>query len=480
QITATSSLNASKYDIVYDNTTIISFPPSGKSLHLHPGSTMDTFPGSVDSSVGVNAGGTVQWTQTPSFAGIFIINGDAYITLYAARTTGQIATATITLYAGATVLGTETITVNEVNPHPYQITITPSLSTIPAGESLILEYTSTTKTRIWFDGPSYDSRIDMATDSYVNVDTITLYNTTAQTGEFSSSEQISFVAVVSDPLGAQDISGAFLTVRYPDGTLLIDEQSMPLEATDPGNLWGRYNHTINLPADAPVGSYIVEITGLESNGVEHLKTFLFSIKCNVTIEPNNSGFGYEATTVSYLHWINNTGKGADVYNILSSSSQGWNVSVYDGGTLMAYDSNGDGTWDYVNPAYDTDGDGNPDTGLVLMGGSFPLTVTIDIPAGASGTDVTAITVSNKKGTCTDSATDTTVVAEIPEFSSTMVPMLAALIIFWSVGRTGKRRPERAKKGHTKQGMQEHSPNHAPSSGARRRYENDGRTNDHAR
>ncbi|MDG6221060.1 MAG: hypothetical protein QCI38_06380, partial [Candidatus Thermoplasmatota archaeon] len=100
---------------------------------------------------------------------------------------------------------------------------------------------------------------------------------------------------------------------------------------------------------------------------------------------------------------------------------------------LGFDSNGDGTWDYVNPAHDFDGDGNPDTGILLMGGSFPITVMIQIPADAEyGTDVTTITVTDRRMTVSDFAIDVTTV--IPNFSSVAVPIAAVLVLFWASNR----------------------------------------------
>ncbi len=56
-------------------------------------------------------------------------------------------------------------------------------------------------------------------------------------------------------------------------------------------------------------------------------------------------------------------------------------SIIDGDdVLLARDDDGDGSWDYVNPAYDTGADGIPDTGdLTSHGGYSILVLVLDIP-----------------------------------------------------------------------------------------------------
>ena len=75
-------------------------------------------------------------------------------------------------------------------------------------------------------------------------------------------------------------------------------------------------------------------------------------------------------TCAYNVYLNNSGYVSDTFNLKGVSSQGWGFRLYletdysDGGdTLLAEDYDGDGVWDYVNPAYDSDGDGNPDLSL---------------------------------------------------------------------------------------------------------------------
>ncbi|MCK4717115.1 MAG: hypothetical protein KAT70_00490, partial [Thermoplasmata archaeon] len=207
-----------------------------KSFHLHNGGGMDTFPGSSPIPLTVVKNTHVSWTQTIPFAADLSLDGDMIITMYL-RKAGPPKTpnpsTTISIYAGATLVGTASLIVTATTPTLYSYTITPLVTPIPSGEVLTLDYTGNRDTIVWFDDATYDSRIDMTTSTYVNVDSITLYNATAETSTFLANDQISIAAVVSDPLGAQDISGATVSIYYPDSSPLMLDQPMALEATDP-------------------------------------------------------------------------------------------------------------------------------------------------------------------------------------------------------------------------------------------------------
>ena len=454
-VVATSITNTSITDTCnLTTTTPLSWPD--KTLYLRSDDTLQTTPGDTRTQLTINNSDSHTWTQDPPFAKDFALNSTVMISLYIEphRATGWLnqrwPDITVTLSSDGTTLGS--FTYDEVSTAGwYTFPITDVEGTlIPAGSSLSIQVDVTDADSgiagnagyavIYYGDTAYPSNLTVSTTTHVHVDNITLSNATSETYTFSSGETVNVEANVSDPFGSYDIRDVTMTVYYPNGTPLLTNVLMDVKATDPSTLsaWKLFNASFTLPSDAPTGEYTVEIRANESDDTYHYSKTHFFIPCNVTIEPNNTAIAYPGDTVLYTHYINNTGRGADLYNIFSTSTQGWNVTIYDDGTLMAYDSDGDGVWDYVNPAYDTDDDGNPDTGLILPGQTFALTVEIHVPANATPgiTDVTTITVVNWLGKCSDSATDTTHV--IPEFSSTAVPVLGALAIYWAVREMGKR------------------------------------------
>lgn len=99
---------------------------------------------------------------------------------------------------------------------------------------------------------------------------------------------------------------------------------------------------------------------------------------------------------------------ADRINLSGVSSRGWSLSFYadpggdgdpSGDPLMGIDANGDGDFsdvgDYLDPAYDTDGDGFPDTGVLTPGTPFPFVLQV-AGAGSVG-DADAVTLTGRTG-----------------------------------------------------------------------------------
>lgn len=80
---------------------------------------------------------------------------------------------------------------------------------------------------------------------------------------------------------------------------------------------------------------------------------------------------------------------ADRINLHAVSARGWSLSFFadpsgdgdpEGDPLMGIDANGDGDFtdpgDYLDPTYDTDGDGYPDTGVLAPGTPFPFVLQV--------------------------------------------------------------------------------------------------------
>ena len=99
-----------------------------------------------------------------------------------------------------------------------------------------------------------------------------------------------------------------------------------------------------------------------------------------------------------------------------------------GDSKMGTDTDGDGSWDWVNTSHDFNVNGQPDTGKLFKGQTFKIIVEIEVPASFTGTatDYTNITVTNKNKKASDTATDTTV---IPEFELLLVPLVAMIVVF---------------------------------------------------
>ena len=108
-----------------------------------------------------------------------------------------------------------------------------------------------------------------------------------------------------------------------------------------------------------------------------------------------------------MHTITNGGNATDTIDVVTASSQGFTVTVYE-------DVNANGVYDAGTdlPLADTNADTNPDTGAVVADGTLDILVCVAVPAGtANGTvDQTDIDIdSDNDPGQTDSAQDTTTI-----------------------------------------------------------------------
>ncbi|KPJ78043.1 MAG: hypothetical protein AMJ54_05640 [Deltaproteobacteria bacterium SG8_13] len=154
-------------------------------------------------------------------------------------------------------------------------------------------------------------------------------------------------------------------------------------------------------AQAPVTSNTETVTVTQVGGV--------------LVAPDQSGSVSSATgsTIDYGFIVTNTGNGDDWFDLslVKSGPFNWPSELLDasGTTLMAQDSNGDGVWDYVNPAFDSDADGWPDSGTLAAGANMNVVLRLTVPTGTNPGDqeISSLVGTSNFGPLSDRATATT-------------------------------------------------------------------------
>ena len=394
-----------------------------KQLHLHYNATaqelqMDTFPGSTGYYINLEAGTYTYWVMRPPFAEDFEISAYPVASLYLVPHPliigwwKLIPGLNVSLYVYNSSQDSARLVGYDYNPDLenegwYNFTIKNTTS-VKKGEMLVLVASSTgfsvgqskTSVDIYFNSTDRDSLVDLPTSTYINVDEIRTYNATSEARVFDGGELITVRAKVSDPFGYRDISGASITVRYPNGTVLISNGTMTRESSS-GN-YSIFSYSFTVP-DTP-GEFSVEITALESNGVTASSTYSFFVRAFLqpVIYPDTTKTSDPGTTVIFNLTLENIGNVGDLFYILpSESSEHFPFRLYISGSLAAYDSDGDGMWNWINSSWEHNGS----VGVYLnRGDSVDVVVSKQVPQGTWGeSDLLILTaVSSTNSTYNDS------------------------------------------------------------------------------
>ncbi|MFW5904398.1 MAG: hypothetical protein ACOCTK_02915, partial [Candidatus Saliniplasma sp.] len=430
-------LYADSYDFVVSDlaefTTQTPISEELKTLYLKENFEMDTFSGDNLNEITIDTDERYTWVQEPPMADTFELIDYPNVFLFIEPETHPqyMPDVTVALRESGETIGTHTI--NDIDQTGWYEFAIKTDHTIDTGNSIEVSVsTGDRPVTVLCGSEDYDSRVEVYTDTYVRVDGINTYNETDETSEFEAGETVETHAVVSDPLGSYDIDGAAITIIDPDGNIMVDEEVMEHLDTDPNDpsLWNEYIHSLELPSDTPVGEYSIQVTGIESNGVTSSQYSSFSVPSNVTVDPDQNDTAKAGTNITYDFTIKNDGAGLDAYSLNLGSNQGWNVSLYDSdGTWIGTDTSGNGEWDDINPDYDTNDDGVPDTGFMIPGEEMDVTMEIEIPANAENGTIettTLLATSHFDSSTTDSAE---AVTTISEFSDIFLPILSTIGLF---------------------------------------------------
>jgi hypothetical protein len=262
--------DSSVYDDVMLQTSTPPPPTEMKTFYLHSDSTMNTTAPISATETQILPNALYSWYQTPPFADRFTIFEKVTINLWLSSTltsTHQIRISLIsTDGVTSTVVGTNISTLSiGTSPTLYRFTIQlASPFSFLKNEYAVLRIENIGSEVLIVNHSSlYPSSVTYNTTTYVKVVEISASQCVAgnNTGILSN---------VTDPIGSYDISRATIDVYYPNGTLLLSA-TMNLVQTDPSSpsLWKLFNYSFTVPVP---GTYTVNVTGVESNGVTSTST----------------------------------------------------------------------------------------------------------------------------------------------------------------------------------------------------------------
>ncbi|TLZ91460.1 MAG: DUF11 domain-containing protein, partial [Methanobacteriota archaeon] len=155
------------------------------------------------------------------------------------------------------------------------------------------------------------SVVELDTTTYVRIEQIDMRDAIGSASVWSPKDTLVVQANVSDPFGSSEISGAWINLTSPAGSVIVNYTAMALFATDPASpsAWKLFRFT--LPPSLQQGTYHATVTAVESNGVLDVaessalvRAPAFSIAKTATRSNVRGG-----DLFSYDLWFNNTGSG---------------------------------------------------------------------------------------------------------------------------------------------------------------------------
>ena len=266
-----------------------------KSLHFHNDLSCDTFSGNNTVSLTQSV---IQWTQTPAFAEDFIISGiiEGVLHLSGDGMVGKLIVEKILTSGDTQVIGiSDDFTLTSMSDI-YMVSLFPAVSTISAGERVLVKlvFTGGVPTT-YFDSRISDSRIEIPTVTYVNVESAMSYKEDFATDPAGTSANLDFYpgqtiwvrAAVSDPFGSYDIMDS-TGARIISPSLTVDTNMIMV--SDDGISLKKFQYPV--PAVTP-GNYSINIMGVESNLVTDSSSFTISVSTSVSQVSFTDEFGID-------------------------------------------------------------------------------------------------------------------------------------------------------------------------------------------
>lgn len=257
-------------------------PPANGSKQLYLlnlDSTLDltrTIPGANENTADLRVNDFQDYDQTPVFQAPFTITGDpAAVTIYLTlerRGGGGSRTVQVELFNGRTnaLIGTDTFTWNSGGRVGNTFTIPVAADVnFASGDFVRLRVTNTSANGRRFrvhQRTANLSQVQMKASTVINVDNVAAYvgayPATAQYASYIAGNTVYIRALVSDPFGSADITGATLTITDPATTVQVNAAPMTPVAT-PTGATKIYEYAYAIPAAGPDGYWSLSVTANE-------------------------------------------------------------------------------------------------------------------------------------------------------------------------------------------------------------------------
>ncbi|MBV6424384.1 MAG: hypothetical protein NAOJABEB_02194 [Steroidobacteraceae bacterium] len=386
--------------------------PSGgtKPLYIHstPALPLTRVPAtSAEPTVNLTANTSQQWVLTPQLQlPVTLAGGNVVVPLWLSRTSGgAVQNRQVTVTLANSVLGvidsaTQTVSPpNSPTPALFTFTLATAADTYPAGSTFSLTIArggGGGTTRVHPFGVSSASRVELNSNTVINVDSVTSFDQAYPAGtattSFQRGDTVHVRAIVSDPFGSADITGARVDLVDANNVVQVANAAMT-QVADSGAATRTYEYAYTLPVNAAIGGWSMRVTATEGTegtvtdlGVggftvaQPLPTLLVSKVSEVLDDPVNGATNPKripGAVVRYTIGVSNSGPGpVDASTLLITDPVPANSMLYvatGGGGPIEFIDGSPASGLAFNPATDVTYSNQP-------GGGAPYTYT-PVPDG---------------------------------------------------------------------------------------------------
>jgi uncharacterized repeat protein (TIGR01451 family) len=269
----------------------------GKPLYVHSApQQLSRTPAAGGAAITIDGNDDQEtWTLAPALAtNLSLPAQNVPVQLYVTRSNNNAGVRNVTvrlLVSGVGVIGTasQNLTgLSATNPGLRTFVVPIAARTVPAGATISLQVENTTNQanraiRIHpVDGPDR-SNVGLTSNTVISVQSVATYDAAypggAATPSVAPGSTVFMRAVVSDPFGSFDITGANITLLDPNGATVLNNVAMTQQSPDPTPATRIYELSFNVPAAGPAGAWTMRVTAREGteNTVTDLGVGSFSV-----------------------------------------------------------------------------------------------------------------------------------------------------------------------------------------------------------
>jgi uncharacterized repeat protein (TIGR01451 family) len=282
----------------------VALPASGsKVLYLYDDGKMRRGRTGTATTAGVSiaGNGSVDWTLAPALVKKLTLSGNAAVNLRVNCTGGfwcgfLSGSVSAELRYGSTSIATsaaQNVTSQTVTGASLSLAFTGPID-IPAGTPLVLRIRNGGYSAVQvYEYNGGQSTVSFLTPTVINVDSVDVYSVpyggTTTRARYIEGTTVYVRAVVSDPFGPADITGATLLLTDAGGTVRVNDVAMALKAT--GTATKTFEGSYAIPANPRTGTWTAKVTAIEGTELDgsgkplitHSRSQLATVEGKVTL-----------------------------------------------------------------------------------------------------------------------------------------------------------------------------------------------------